>query len=124
MGQSADKERARLMRRLGDLMTRTCRDRRDGNQDTGLPIIRPKMCYPTLLTTLIFKSPADNGKTYPVDDKMLNYTLVQSVGVFVALVSPWNVPFIPPPEGRAVSGRQYRGTKNVGTLPPTADRLG
>ncbi len=34
-----------------------------------------------------------NGKTYPVDDKMLNYTLVQPVGV-CALVSPWNVPFM------------------------------
>lgn len=61
-----------------------------------------------------------NGKTYPVDDKMLNYTLVQPVGV-CALVSPWNVPFMTALEGRAVSGAgQYRGTENVGTLP--ADR--
>ncbi|MDA4694105.1 aldehyde dehydrogenase family protein, partial [Enterobacter hormaechei] len=28
-----------------------------------------------------------NGRTYPVDDKMLNYTLIQPVGV-CALVSP------------------------------------
>ncbi|MCE1631284.1 aldehyde dehydrogenase family protein, partial [Enterobacter hormaechei] len=34
-----------------------------------------------------------NGRTYPVDDKMLNYTLVQPVGV-CALISPWNVPFM------------------------------
>ncbi len=34
-----------------------------------------------------------NGQTYPVDDQMLNYTLVQPVGV-CALVSPWNVPFM------------------------------
>ena len=40
-----------------------------------------------------------NGKTYPVDDKMLNYTPVQPVGV-CALVSPWNVPFMTATEGR------------------------
>jgi 5-carboxymethyl-2-hydroxymuconic-semialdehyde dehydrogenase len=34
-----------------------------------------------------------DGKSYPVDKTMLNYTLIQPVGV-CALISPWNVPFM------------------------------
>ena len=62
-----------------------------------------------------------NGKTYPVDDKMLNYTLVQPVGV-CALVSPWNVPFMTATwKVGAVPGLgQYRSAENVRTV--AADR--
>lgn len=34
-----------------------------------------------------------NSKTYPVDDKTLNYTLIQPIGVYV-LMPPWNVSFM------------------------------
>lgn len=34
-----------------------------------------------------------NGETYPVDDKLLNMTLYQPVGV-CGLISPWNVPLM------------------------------
>ena len=34
-----------------------------------------------------------NGHCYPVDRTMLNYTLLQPVGV-CGLISPWNVPFM------------------------------
>ncbi|GHL76417.1 hypothetical protein ECZU34_41650 [Escherichia coli] len=92
--------------------------------DTGLPIHQTKnVLIPRASHNFEFFAEVCqqmNGKTYPVDDKMLNYTLVQPVGV-CALVSPWNVPFMTATEGRAVSGAgQYRGAEDVGTLP--ADR--
>ncbi len=65
-----------------------------------------------------------NGKTYPVDDKMLNYTLVQPVGV-CALVSPWNVPFMTATESRAVLALGNTAVLKMSELSPlTADRLG
>ncbi|MGE8633019.1 MAG: aldehyde dehydrogenase family protein, partial [Achromobacter piechaudii] len=92
------KERARLMRRLGELI--------DANvpllaeletQDTGLPISQTrKQLIPRASENFNFFAEVCtrmNGHTYPVDDQMLNYTLYQPVGV-CALVSPWNVPFM------------------------------
>ncbi len=65
--------------------------------DTGLPIHQTKnVLIPRASHNFEFFAEVCqqmNGKTYPVDDKMLNYTLVQPVGV-CALVSPWNVPFM------------------------------
>ena len=119
------KERARLMRRLGDLIDQNVPEiAAMETADTGLPIHQTKnVLIPRASHNFEFFAEVCqqmNGKTYPVDDKMLNYTLVQPVGV-CALVSPWNVPFMTATEGRAVSGAgQYRGTENVGTLP--ADR--
>ncbi|XPE66859.1 aldehyde dehydrogenase family protein [Shigella flexneri] len=65
--------------------------------DTGLPIHQTKNVFiPRASHNFEFFAEVCqqmNGTTYPVDDKMLDYTLVQPVGV-CALVSPWNVPFM------------------------------
>lgn len=92
------KERARLMRRLGDLIDQNVPDiAAMETADTGLPIHQTKnVLIPRASHNFEFFAEVCqqmNGKTYPVDDKMLNYTLVQPVGV-CALVSPWNVPFM------------------------------
>ena len=92
------KERARLMRKLGELI-----DQNVGHiaeletLDTGLPIHQTKnVLIPRASHNFDFFAEVAtrvNGHTYPVDDQMLNYTLHQPVGV-CALVSPWNVPFM------------------------------
>lgn len=92
------KERARLMRRLGELIDQNVPDiAAMETADTGLPIHQTKnVLIPRASHNFEFFAEVCqqmNGKTYPVDDKMLNYTLVQPVGV-CALVSPWNVPFM------------------------------
>lgn len=92
------KERARLMRRLGDLIDQHVPEIAAlETADTGLPIHQTKnVLIPRASHNFAFFAEVCqqmNGKTYPVDDKMLNYTLVQPVGV-CALVSPWNVPFM------------------------------
>ncbi|STV84681.1 5-carboxymethyl-2-hydroxymuconate semialdehyde dehydrogenase [Klebsiella pneumoniae] len=92
------KERARLMRRLGDLIDQNVPEiAAMETADTGLadPPDQKRVDPARLTQFRIFAEVCQqmNGKTYPVDDKMLNYTLVQPVGV-CALVSPWNVPFM------------------------------
>ena len=86
------KERARLMRRLGDLIDQNVPEiAAMETADTGLPIHQTKnVLIPRASHNFEFFAEVCqqmNGKTYPVDDKMLNYTLVQPVGV-CALVSP------------------------------------
>lgn len=92
------KERARLMRRLGELIDKNVPEIAAlETSDTGLPIHQTRhVLIPRAAHNFEFFAEVCqqmNGKSYPVDDKMLNYTLVQSVGV-CALVSPWNVPFM------------------------------
>ncbi|PHI31554.1 5-carboxymethyl-2-hydroxymuconate semialdehyde dehydrogenase [Budvicia aquatica] len=92
------KERARLMRSLGDLIAKHVPEiARMETADTGLPIHQTQnVLIPRASHNFEFFAEVCqqmNGKTYPVDDKMLNYTLVQPVGV-CALISPWNVPFM------------------------------
>ncbi|MBD8165038.1 5-carboxymethyl-2-hydroxymuconate semialdehyde dehydrogenase [Erwinia persicina] len=92
------KERARLMRRLGELIDRDVPHIAAlETADTGLPIHQTKnVLIPRASHNFEFFAEICqqmNGRTYPVDDRMLNYTLVQPVGV-CALVSPWNVPFM------------------------------
>jgi 5-carboxymethyl-2-hydroxymuconic-semialdehyde dehydrogenase len=90
--------RAALMRKLGALITQNVPEIAAlETQDSGQVIGQTKKA-------LIPRS-ADNfhyfaemctrmdGHTYPVDGAMLNYTLLQPVGV-CALISPWNVPFM------------------------------
>lgn len=86
------------MRRLGDLIDQNVPEiAAMETADTGLPIHQTKnVLIPRASHNFEFFAEVCqqmNGKTYPVDDKMLNYTLVQPVGV-CALVSPWNVPFM------------------------------
>lgn len=92
------KERARIMRRLGDLITQHVpRLAALETQDTGLPIAQTsRQLIPRASENFHFFAEVCtqmNGRTYPVDDQMLNYTLYQPVGV-CALISPWNVPFM------------------------------
>ena len=91
-------ERARIMHRLGDLITQHVPEIAETEtRDTGQVIGQTKKA--------LVPRAADNfhyfaemctrtdGHTYPVDRQMLNYTLHQPVGV-CALISPWNVPFM------------------------------
>lgn len=92
------KERARLMRRLGEMIDRDVPHIAAlETADTGLPIHQTKnVLIPRASHNFEFFAEICqqmNGRTYPVDDRMLNYTLIQPVGV-CALVSPWNVPFM------------------------------
>lgn len=92
------KERARLMRCLGELIDKNVPEiAAMETADTGLPIHQTShVLIPRASHNFEFFAEVCqqmNGKSYPVDDKMLNYTLVQPVGV-CALVSPWNVPFM------------------------------
>jgi len=92
------KQRAKLMRKLGELI-----DQHVGEiaaletLDTGLPIHQTKnVLIPRASHNFEFFAEVCtrmDGRSYPVDDQMLNYTLYQPVGV-CALVSPWNVPFM------------------------------
>jgi len=92
------KERAKLMRKLGELIERNVQEIAQlETDDTGLPISQTsKQLIPRAAENFNFFAEVCvqmNGRTYPVDDQMLNYTLYQPVGV-CALVSPWNVPFM------------------------------
>ncbi|MGU7769015.1 5-carboxymethyl-2-hydroxymuconate semialdehyde dehydrogenase [Burkholderia sp. MR1-5-21] len=92
------KERAKLMRKLGELIEKNVPMLAAlETQDTGLPIAQTsKQLIPRASENFNFFAEVCvqmNGRTYPVDDQMLNYTLYRPVGV-CALVSPWNVPFM------------------------------
>ncbi|MCA8251379.1 5-carboxymethyl-2-hydroxymuconate semialdehyde dehydrogenase [Burkholderia multivorans] len=92
------KERAKLMRRLGELIEKNVPTLAAlETQDTGLAIAQTgKQLIPRASENFHFFAEVCvqmNGRTYPVDDQMLNYTLYQPVGV-CALISPWNVPFM------------------------------
>ncbi|KWK03862.1 5-carboxymethyl-2-hydroxymuconate semialdehyde dehydrogenase [Burkholderia stagnalis] len=92
------KERAKLMRKLGELIEKNVPMLAAlETKDTGLPIAQTsKQLIPRASENFNFFAEVCvqmNGRTYPVDDQMLNYTLYQPVGV-CALVSPWNVPFM------------------------------
>ena len=92
------KERARLMRKLGELIEQNVPHLAElETLDTGLPIHQTKnVLIPRASHNFDFFAEVCtrmDGHTYPVDDQMLNYTLYQPVGV-CGLVSPWNVPFM------------------------------
>ncbi len=130
MGQLPMKERARLMRRLGDLIDQNVPEiAAMETADTGLPIHQTKnVLIPRASHNFEFFAEVCqqmNGKTYPVDDKMLNYTLVQPVGV-CALVSPWNVPFMTATwkVARCLALGNTAVLKMSELSPLTADRLG
>ncbi|OLU02833.1 5-carboxymethyl-2-hydroxymuconate semialdehyde dehydrogenase [Achromobacter denitrificans] len=92
------KERARIMRRLGDLIERHVPELAElETDDTGLPIHQTShQLIPRASENFYFFSEVAtriNGQTFPVDSAMLNYTLLQPVGV-CGLISPWNVPLM------------------------------
>jgi 5-carboxymethyl-2-hydroxymuconic-semialdehyde dehydrogenase len=91
-------ERARIMRRLGDLIAQHVPALAElETNDTGQVIGQTrKGLVPRAADNFYFFAEVCtrvDGHTYPVDDTMLNYTLYQPVGV-CALISPWNVPFM------------------------------
>jgi 5-carboxymethyl-2-hydroxymuconic-semialdehyde dehydrogenase len=90
-------ERARLLRRLGDLIARHVPDlARTETLDTGQPIAQTgKQLVPRSADNFYYFAEMCvrvDGHTYPTPTH-LNYTLFHPVGV-CALISPWNVPFM------------------------------
>ncbi|HKE39892.1 MAG TPA: 5-carboxymethyl-2-hydroxymuconate semialdehyde dehydrogenase [Casimicrobiaceae bacterium] len=92
------KQRAKIMRRLGELIERDVPALAAlETDDTGLPIHQTlHQLIPRAAENFYFFSEVAtrmDGHCYPVDRTMLNYTLMQPVGV-CGLISPWNVPFM------------------------------
>ncbi len=89
--------RARIMRKLGDLIAATAPEiAHIETQDTGQVISQTaKQLIPRAADNFYYFAEMCtrvDGHTYPTDTH-LNYTLFHPVGV-CALVSPWNVPFM------------------------------
>ena len=79
VGRPAGRERARIMRRLGDLIERHVPELAElETDDTGLPIHQTsKQLIPRASENFYFFSEVAtriNGQTFPVDSTMLNYT--------------------------------------------------
>jgi 5-carboxymethyl-2-hydroxymuconic-semialdehyde dehydrogenase len=90
-------ERARLLRKLGDLIGHNVAAlARTETQDTGQPIAQTgKQLVPRAADNFYYFAEMCvrvDGHTYPTPTH-LNYTLFHPVGV-CALISPWNVPFM------------------------------
>jgi len=90
-------ERARLLRRLGDLIAEHVPDlAKTETQDTGQVIAQTaKQLVPRAADNFYYFAEMCvrvDGHTYPTPTH-LNYTLFHPVGV-CALISPWNVPFM------------------------------
>ena len=90
-------ERAALMRKLGDLITKHVPElARTETQDTGQTISQTgKQLVPRAADNFHYFAEMCtrvDGHTYPTPTH-LNYTLFHPVGV-CALISPWNVPFM------------------------------
>ncbi|MFC5476301.1 5-carboxymethyl-2-hydroxymuconate semialdehyde dehydrogenase [Paraherbaspirillum soli] len=91
-------ERARLMRRLGDLITRHVPPLAElESRDSGQVIAQTqKTLIPRAADNFHFFAEVAthmDGESFQSDSGHLNYTMWQPVGV-CALISPWNVPFM------------------------------
>ncbi|MBS1230769.1 MAG: 5-carboxymethyl-2-hydroxymuconate semialdehyde dehydrogenase [Proteobacteria bacterium] len=92
------KERARLMRKVGDLITQAvpelaAMESRDCGQVIGQT---GKALIPRAADNFYYFAELaqhQHGETYDSDTGHLNYTLWQPAGV-CALISPWNIPFM------------------------------
>lgn len=92
------KERARLLRNLGDLIAKNVPELAEmETRDCGQVIGQTKKALiPRAADNFYYFAELaqhQHGETYDSDTGHLNYTLWQPVGV-CALVSPWNVPFM------------------------------
>lgn len=90
-------ERAALLRKLGDLITKFVPEiAQTESRDTGQPIAQTgKQLVPRSADNFYYFAEMCvrvDGHTYPTPTH-LNYTLFHPVGV-CALISPWNVPFM------------------------------
>lgn len=92
------KERARLMRKVGDLITQSVPELAElESRDCGQVIAQTgKALIPRAADNFTYFAELaqhQHGETYDSDTGHLNYTLWQPVGV-CALISPWNIPFM------------------------------
>jgi 5-carboxymethyl-2-hydroxymuconic-semialdehyde dehydrogenase len=92
------KERARLMRKVGDLINKHVDELSQlETRDCGQVIAQTaKALVPRAADNFYYfaeLAQAQHGETYDSDTGHLNYTLWQPSGV-CALISPWNVPFM------------------------------
>jgi 5-carboxymethyl-2-hydroxymuconic-semialdehyde dehydrogenase len=92
------KERARLMRNVGDLIAKHVRELSEmETKDCGQVIGQTKKALiPRAADNFYYFAELaqhQHGETYDSDTGHLNFTLWQPVGV-CALISPWNVPFM------------------------------
>jgi 5-carboxymethyl-2-hydroxymuconic-semialdehyde dehydrogenase len=97
LGRPPAAERAKLIRKLGDLITQHVPEiARTETQDTGQVIAQTgKQLVPRAADNFHYFAEMCtrvDGHTYPTPTH-LNYTLFHPVGV-CALISPWNVPFM------------------------------
>jgi 5-carboxymethyl-2-hydroxymuconic-semialdehyde dehydrogenase len=122
-------ERAALMRKLGELITRHVPElARTETQDTGQTISQTgKQLVPRAADNFHYFAEMCtrvDGHTYPTPTH-LNYTLFHPVGV-CALISPWNVPFMTATWKTApcLAFGNTAVLKMSELSPMTADRLG
>ena len=92
------KERARLMRKVGDLIAQNVPELAElESRDSGQVIAQTgKALIPRAADNFYYFAELaqhQHGETYDSDTGHLNYTLWQPVGV-CALISPWNIPFM------------------------------
>src|SRR5206468_8009252 len=90
-------ERAKLVRKLGDLIAKHVPElSQTETNDTGQVIAQTgKQLVPRAADNFYYFAEMCvrvDGHTYPTTDH-LNYTIYQPVGVF-GLISPWNIPFM------------------------------
>ena len=122
-------ERARIMRRLGELIAAHVPEiARTETQDTGQVIVQTgKQLVPRAADNFHYFAEMCvrvDGHTYPTPTH-LNYTLYHPVGV-CALISPWNVPFMTA-TWKVAPALAFGNTavlKMSELSPLTADRLG
>lgn len=91
-------ERARALRRIGDLIEKHAGEIADIEiEDTGVPASQIKKgAIPRAAQNFyFFADMADKvtGESFPKDGEFMNYTVRRPVGV-AGLITPWNVPFM------------------------------
>ncbi|TMD25515.1 MAG: aldehyde dehydrogenase, partial [Chloroflexi bacterium] len=95
--KAAPGERARILRRLADLI----REHADaigqiGSRDTGKPLAQATaevQLGADFLTYFAGHAELPNGRTHPADDGYFVYSIREPYGV-VGAISPWNYPFL------------------------------
>lgn len=91
-------ERARALRRIGDLIEKHADEIADVEiEDTGVPTgqIKKGAIPRAAQNFYFFADMADKitGESFPKDGEFMNYTVRRPVGV-AGLITPWNVPFM------------------------------
>lgn len=91
-------ERARALRRIGDLIEKHADEIADIEiEDTGVPTSQIKKgAIPRAAQNFYFFADMAGkvtGESYPKDGEFMNYTVRRPVGV-AGLITPWNVPFM------------------------------